>query len=111
VCAFQWRSAHQAILADLERREVESMRIRFEDLTADPARRAACLARLCGWLGVPFDGPLQEAAWTGIAPVMATARPRPRRWQARAREVRAAIDREVSATAERLGYGDERCWT
>lgn len=111
VCAFQWRSAHQAILADVERHEVDTRRIRFEDLTGGPADRAACLEGLCGWLGVPFERPLQEAAWTGIEPVMATERPRPGRWHARAGEVRAAIDRDVYATAERLGYGDERCWT
>jgi hypothetical protein len=111
VCAFQWRSAHQAILADLEQGEVDARRIRFEDLTGDPATRAACLAGLCEWLGVPFEGPLFDAAWSGIAPVMATERPRPGRWLARASEVRAALDREVYATAERLGYGDEHCWT
>lgn len=111
VSAFQWRSAHEAILADLARGEVESRRIRFEDLTGAPGARAACMASLCDWLGVPFDGSLRDAAWAGVAPVMATERPRPRRWRVRAREVRAAIDRDVIATAERLGYGDEQSWT
>lgn len=110
VCGFQWRSCHQAILAETERDGVASYRLRFEDLTRGDATRIEQFERLTDWLGIPFTGALRTAAHEGIAPVAATAAPNPRRWLARADAIRSAITDEVRGITERLGYGDENEW-
>ncbi|WP_188188800.1 sulfotransferase [Nonomuraea sp. SYSU D8015] len=110
VCAFQWRSAHQAILDDLEEGGLDSLRMRFEDLVTSAESRVACLARLTEWLGVPFDGPLLTAAWEGIDSVVATAPPAPGRWRTRWDTIKSALDDATRATATRMGYESEDDW-
>lgn len=110
VCAFQWRSPHQAVLDDVERGDVDYLRLRFEDVIRGPHSRAACFQRLGEWLGIPFDGAFRRTACQGVEPVAATAPPRPRRWQACGEAIRRAIDPQVRAVAERLGYGAEDDW-
>ena len=92
VCAFQWRSAHDALLGF----EGERMSLRFEDVIG-PGRDAA-FRRLSDWLGVPVAG-------VDLPPVMATERPRERRWFARAGLLEPVLtDPANRATMERLGY-------
>jgi hypothetical protein len=107
VAAHQWASHHEAALSYLAATGVEACRVRFEDVVGP--RRAAVLAELGEWLGV---GPaLRAVAAADLPPVMATAPPRPRRWEARAAELepalRGAVVRDMAA---RLGYADRADW-
>ncbi|WP_404954570.1 sulfotransferase [Streptomyces sp. 147326] len=111
VCAFQWRSAHQAVLDDLDDPAVARTTIRFEDLTGEPDRRLATFEGLADWLGIPLEGEFQRAVRQGIGPVVATREPRPGRWRDRAARIEAALDPRTLETAERLGYTDPAEWT
>lgn len=96
VCAFQWRSAHGALLAG-----GPGHRVRFEDLVGGPLARATALAGLEDWMGVP----LGEARADELPPVMATARPRARRWFARAGLLGPVLeDPRNRSLMEALGY-------
>ncbi|AUG80538.1 hypothetical protein CFP65_5857 [Kitasatospora sp. MMS16-BH015] len=98
VCAQQWRAAHCGILADAASATDRVLTLRFEDV-ADPATRAATMARLHEFAGLP-DRPLAELPVT-----MATAQPRRGRWRDRAAEVLpAAMAPDVLDVARRLGY-------
>jgi hypothetical protein len=67
--------------------------------TISPSTAAATIS-----LGVP-DGDLVPLVVDGLAPVMATAPPRPGRWRARERELATVVaDERTRALAERLGY-------
>ena len=110
VCAFQWRSSHQAVLDDLDRTAVDSLTLPFEDLISGPERRIVSFERLSDWLGIPLDGELKHAVHHGIAPVAATARPRARRWQGRADLIERALDAPTLQVADRLGYADASDW-
>lgn len=110
VCAFQWCAAHEAILEGIEKHGLEHTVVRFEDLAAAPSR-SATLARVCDWLGVPFDPHLRRVAAEGIPPVMATAPPQAGRWRSRAEAVRSVIDTRTRDLAERLGYGSDAEWS
>ncbi len=105
VCAYQWRSAHRAILADAAGSGADYLRIRFEDLTRDPQARVRAVGRLADWLGIPLDGPFHRVVRDGIDPVVPTAPPGPRRWLSRAEAIDRALDADARALAEELGYG------
>ncbi len=53
VCALQWCSAHEAVLADVERHSPDYLRVRYEDLVGTPERRADVAGELADWLHVP----------------------------------------------------------
>ncbi|GHH88695.1 hypothetical protein GCM10018793_69260 [Streptomyces sulfonofaciens] len=110
VCAFQWRSSHQAVLDDLDRGPVEGLTLHFEDLIGGPDRRIASFERLSDWLGIPLDGEFRHSVHHGIAPVAATARPRAGRWQDRADLIGRALDARTLQVADRLGYADPTGW-
>ncbi|MFE4589266.1 sulfotransferase [Streptomyces laurentii] len=112
VCAFQWRSAHRAVLDEPDGADgpVERITVRFEDLIGTAAGRVACFERLADRLCIPFDGAFRRAARDGIGPVVATAPPRAGRWRERADAIRAALGPEDKEVAERLGYTDEAEW-
>ncbi|MFL6139290.1 MAG: sulfotransferase [Frankiaceae bacterium] len=105
VAALQWRSAHAAALAFVRRTSCDHLRIRHEDVLAGGDRCAATMRRLAEWLDVD-PAPLVGAAERGVRPVMATAAPRPRRWEASADRLAAALgDPDVWALVPALGYG------
>lgn len=110
VCAFQWNSAHRAVLDDLAGGDIEYVRVRFEDLIRDIPTRVRTLAELSDRLAIPFDGTFRKAAHQGVQPVVATAPPTPRRWYARSETIKAAVGPEVLTMARRLGYGTEDAW-
>lgn len=110
VCAFQWRSAHRAILDDAARGDLDYLRVRFEDLIRSPSCRLAAVERIAGWLRVPYDRDLKRAARDGLDPVVATAPPGPGRWRKRADAILPALDAEVRAVGAELGYADESEW-
>ena len=108
VAGFQWRSAHAAILADPGE---DTHRVRFEDLVGEPEIRQATYGRLFDWLGVSLDAPLQSVIAAGLPPVMATSRPRQRRWFARAEMLEPVLSRaDTTAIAHALGYDDRAAW-
>lgn len=108
VCAFQWRSAHEAILG-LE--DVDVHRLRFEDFVRDGESRVAALDGLLAWLGVPFDPGARARLAQPLPKVMTTARPRIRRWFARRELLEPVLRRpEITGLAEALGYGPPETW-
>lgn len=107
VCAWQWSSAHDAILDWRARHpEVPALDLRFEDFLTAPI---PVIEKACAWIGVPVDARLRAASAAGLPPVMATSRPRQRRWFARAAEIEPLVA-TVQTTSERLGYGDSAEW-
>lgn len=104
VCGQQWRQAHQTILAYLDHTPVDSLRIAFEDVVGEPATRRLCFSRIADWLGVN-EGPLVDAAAGDLPPVMATARPRQRRWFKKVALLRPVLEEPlIIEMARRLGY-------
>jgi hypothetical protein len=111
VCAFQWRSAHQALLETARDMPPEQRRsLHFEDFTADP--RPAVVG-LLPWLQAPLY-PGAEATLSAAFPaVMATRQPRHRRWFARATLLEEVLTdpRNLGLMAE-LGYdANPETWT
>lgn len=101
VCATQWRSAHESILDSLGRTGLPTIRVRAEDLFLRDRRQAA-LRRVMRFAGVPDSA----SGSLDLPPVMATALPRPARWRARYRLLRAAVAApEICALSDALGYG------
>ena len=112
VCAFQWRSAHEHVRRWLrEHPEVDSHRLRFEDVVGPLAGRRAAFRGLAEWLGLPDPSALLEVAERGLPPVMATEAPRQRRWFARAEMLGPVLDDDIRGLACDLGYEGDEGWT
>ncbi|WP_162561525.1 sulfotransferase [Salinispora mooreana] len=103
VCSFQWRQAHQHILAAKAEGAGTWLQVRAEDLHVSSGRQRALVHRVMKFAGV--DSPM--ASEVGELPVvMATAPPRPGRWRANAERIAAAIEEEETQdVAGALGYG------
>jgi hypothetical protein len=100
VCAFQWVSAHRAIVQNVEAMHLATLRVRFEDFVAPDERARRTRQRVREWLGIeqPFDEELPH--------VMSTRPPHPFRWRARAAEITPLIETSsVRSVSEALGYG------
>ncbi len=115
VCAFQWRSATAAVLAHLEARpdrRAGLLRIRFEDLMGDRNARESVWNAIDSWLEVSPDPSLRAFVDGEAPPMMATTRPRSRRWFARVDLLDPLIrTAEVGELMERMGYDpDPRTW-
>ena len=111
VCAHQWASAHEAILDHLEQHDWDRARLRFEDLMAESEIRIGHFRRLFEWLDVPLEPRMEHAIREGIPPVMATSRPRRRRWYERAEVLESIVAApRIAALAKRLGYGEPDTW-
>lgn len=109
VAGFQWSSAHRAILESLDADPIDTLRVRFEDIISDS--RQETFSRICQWMGVPEHPALSQVVAAGLPPVMATARPRQRRWFARADMIEPVLDTPaVSETAAALGYHNRSEW-
>jgi hypothetical protein len=109
VAGLQWSSAHQAILGALADRPVDTLRVRFEDVISEQRRQT--FARICQWLGVPMAPSLDRVLTAGLPPIMSTARPRQRRWFARAEMLGPVLESTtVAQTATMLGYTDRAEW-
>ena len=110
VCAFQWRSAHAALMAQV--RDGQSLRLRFEDIVGTPARQQRALAQLGEWLGAPIAADLGPVLVSGLPLVMATEQPRARRWFARIELLAPLLADPVHRhLMEELGYDpDPNTW-
>jgi hypothetical protein len=106
VAGFQWRSAHAHIMAE---RGEDALQVRFEDLVG-PERHAS-FSRIFDWMNAPLDAPMAKVIETGLPPVMATERPRQRRWFARADLLEPVLmDADVARITQALGCGDRSAW-
>lgn len=104
VCAYQWRRAHQAILDYLAATNVDALRVAFDEVIGPLPLREQRFTEIANWLGVD-PKPLVTAAVGDLAPVMATARPRQRRWFKKAALLQPVLnDPLIIETAQRLGY-------
>jgi hypothetical protein len=107
VCATQWRSAHAAALAYLaaeSRVGQDSLRVRFEDLITEETARSA-VDSVISWLGVSPDAPLRESTPCELPPVMATDKPRHRRWFEKADMLEPVLSTgSIREMMELLGY-------
>lgn len=116
VCAFQWRSAHLALLdwieADPGRRD-RVLRLRFEDVVGAAERREDLFGALTRWLGITLDAPLAHMLEGALPTVMATEAPRRQRWFERAALLSPILTDPTSRELmERLGYApDPATWT
>lgn len=110
VCAFQWRSAHAALMPHV--RDGQSLRLRFEDIVGPPDRQQQVLAQLGSWLGAPMAADLGPILASGLPLVMATERPRARRWFARIELLAPLLADPVHRhLMEELGYDpDPNTW-
>ncbi|KAB2348583.1 sulfotransferase family protein [Actinomadura rudentiformis] len=110
VCAFQWRSAHQAALTALDGGAIDHIQLRYEDLISSSQSRIRSLTRLSQWLGIPLTGRFALAVQAGLPPVVSTAPPSPRRWHKRATMIHHVLDPDILHIANRLGYGSPTDW-
>ena len=109
MAAFQWSSAHRSILNAVSTDSNETLRLRFEDVVG-PSRSSA-FQTLFDWLAIELDAPMAAVIETGLPPVMATSRPRQRRWFDRAEELGPVLETEsVVQVAQELGYTDQSEW-
>jgi len=112
VAGFQWSTAHQSVLDHLRNEPAETFRLRFEDVVGPPDVREQRMSELLEWIGIAPDPALTRIIHEGLPPIMATARPRQRRWFARATLIDPVLQRpNVAATAQALGYTDRSAWT
>jgi hypothetical protein len=109
VCAEQWRSHHEAVLRWLAEHDVDSHRLRFEDVVGGAAERRQAFGALADWLG--FEAGAEVFGGLRLPPLMATAPPRPRRFAERAGWLMPAVTTErMGDVAARLGYDDPSGW-
>jgi hypothetical protein len=104
VCAFQWRSAVEAVLAEVPSLEAEGRlyQLRYEDLTARPREE---LGRLFEWLKLPYeDCLLPEGDRIGV--VNATSPPSPDKWKKRNGALIERILPSIADAQRRMGYGE-----
>ena len=84
-------------------------RVWFEDVVGEGRHEA--FAGICRFLGVPFSHELKQVVSQGLPPVMATARPRQRRWFARAEMIEPVLETPaVAETAQAIGYNNRSEW-
>jgi len=109
VAGFQWSSAHRSILDSVSTDPKETHRLRFEDIVGP--RRQTAFQELFSWLDLPLDEPMSRVIHDGLPPVMATERPRQRRWFDRAEQLDPVLQTpRVSDVAHTLGYRDRSDW-
>ncbi len=113
IAAAQWTHAHRYTLDFLDQHpDVPSLRVPFESITGDLSTRRAAFHRVADWIGIPIEGPLERLVHQPLPPVMATARPRARRWFARADALAPTLQNPlIRDTARRLGYDSKETWT
>ena len=103
VCAFQWRSCHEAMLDECAKEKYRGrvLRVRLEDLAADPA---AELGKLAEFLELPFDDYFRGVA--AELPVVNSADndTSPDKWRSENRDKIERIMPDIEPVMRRLGY-------
>lgn len=90
VCAHQWEQAHRHILAGLE--EVDSIRLRFEDLIHSGERRGRAMDRVCRLLRLGDGGHHYRRTVLNPPKVMASKKPARSRWRRQEQRVLDAVE-------------------
>lgn len=114
VCGFQWRSAHTAVLDWLAANpQVPALRLPFERVVGSHDERLEAFSSLAQWLGLPGDPTLERLVSSGLPPIMATSRPRHRRWYERVDLLEPVLARaDTRALMDELGYApDPATWS
>lgn len=109
VCAFQWRSAHEALLRTAG---PDAFRMRFEDVLGERSRQQGSMEALGRWLDLPLLDELGPVLAGALPVVMATAQPRARRWFSRIELLTPILaDPRHRELMEALGYdADPHTW-
>lgn len=112
VCGFQWRSAHRAVLSWLDQHAADQLCLPFEHVVGSHEQRVRSFSSLADWLDLPQDPTLDRLVAAGLPPIMATSRPRHRRWYDRAELLEPVLTREdTRAIMAELGYAaDPSTW-
>ncbi len=100
VCAFQYRTATETALSDLD--ALGSQRwigVSYENLVAYPCQ---VLKRLCGWADLDYVGGLKRLSEM-LVPINSLEPPHPDKWRRNEKEVMSVID-SVKECASKLGY-------
>lgn len=108
--AYRWRRYNEAVLAAAERAPERFLRLRYEDLTADPE---GALKGVCDFLGIAFDPAMlrfheahrgETRSWhAGLAAPVDAAQVE--KWRTAMPPARLAVaERICGALGERLGY-------
>ncbi|MEC7949010.1 MAG: sulfotransferase [Myxococcota bacterium] len=109
VCAFQWTSAHRAVLSQplgLERKVFH-----FERFVRGASERVQLMAEVSSWLGAPAPPRILDGFREPPPTVMSTARPRLQRWFARRAAIEPVIAHpEVRQLAKAMGCGPPDAW-
>ena len=103
VCAFQWRACHEAMLAEIAKPKYDGrvLRVKLEQLVADPAR---FLARLAEFIEVPYDECFRSATLklpVVNSPDNDTSR---EKWRYQNREMIEQILPSITPIMDQLGY-------
>lgn len=103
VCAFQWASAHRAILESIRPGD-DVVTLRHEDFVGGPEVREKTIRRLGDWLElIPSD--LDALLRLRLTPVAATATPSESRWLGERTAILPALaNPAVAEIASALGY-------
>jgi hypothetical protein len=103
VCAFQWRSCHEFMLAETAKEQYRGrvMQLRLEEFVAEPERH---MAELAGFLDLEYDDYFKSAA--ADLPVVNSPDNNVSRdkWQGRNRDLIERVMPMIAPTMERLGY-------
>jgi len=113
VCGFQWRSAHRAVLDQLTAQpDIERITLPFERVVGNHDHRVEAFSTLSRWLGLPGDATMDRLVSSGLPPIMATSRPRHRRWYDKAELLEPVLARDdTRAILDELGYApDPSTW-
>ena len=105
VCGYQWYSAHKHV-TDHFASGVGGrvLKLKFERLLAGKEQLKACMAEMCAFVNIPYNGYL-DAAINKMPVVMATHAPRLRRWMARREQILPVVrQRYIADMAANLGY-------
>lgn len=108
VCAFQWLSAHSAILEHIKRykqKRQHYLQVRFEDIVASFKSRKKVFHDICSFIGIKYDRSL-DLAITNMPVVMATSKPKKAAWKGEnENRVRRVMDRpQIREMMLTLGY-------
>ncbi|MFA7283718.1 MAG: hypothetical protein WC066_04130, partial [Candidatus Omnitrophota bacterium] len=104
VCAFQWRSANEAVCRHLEEREKSCCRVKYEKIVGDFEPRREEINRIIDFMGLSPDA-AGRLNLKNLPAVQATENPALYRWREREAMLKPLLgDKDLAALGERLGY-------
>jgi hypothetical protein len=103
VCAFQWRSCNETMLAETAKQQYQGrvLRIRLEDFVADPEMN---MKQLAGFLDLPYDGYFERVARELPVVNSPDGDVSKDKWRGENRELIESVMPIIAPTMRRLGY-------